>query len=112
MKNSYRSVLCVVLCALLAACSSGSRLVQMPYASSAYAFQRIAPTGAGKIEHVVYIVQENRSFNDMFMGYPGADTVSSGKNSLGQKVKLQPVSLKTVYDVDHSASAMFAACDG
>ncbi|MFY9738064.1 MAG: alkaline phosphatase family protein [Candidatus Cybelea sp.] len=112
MKNTDRAVLCAVLGAALAACSSGSRLVQMPYASSGDALRRVALTGAGKIEHVVYIVQENRSFNDMFMGYPGADTVSSGKNSLGQKVKLQPVSLKTVYEVDHSAAAMFVACDG
>jgi len=97
---------------VLSACSGGSRLVQVPYVSSGDALARVALTGAGKIEHVVYIVQENRSFNGMFMGYPGADTVSSGKNSLGQKVKLQPVSLKTVYDVDHTASAMFAACDG
>ena len=41
-------------------------------------------TGAGKITHVVFIVQENRSFDNLFQGYPGADTVSSGKNSEGQ----------------------------
>ncbi len=69
-------------------------------------------TGAGKIQHVVYIVQENRGFDDMFSGYPGADTASSGKTSTGQTIALQPVSLKTTYDIDHSATAMFAACDG
>ncbi|MBV8067242.1 MAG: hypothetical protein JO113_04635, partial [Candidatus Eremiobacteraeota bacterium] len=69
-------------------------------------------TGAGKIEHVVYVVQENRSFDDLFQGYPGADTASSGENSYGQRVKLQPVSLKTPYEIDHSAAAMFVACDG
>ena len=69
-------------------------------------------TGAGKITHVVYIVQENRSFNNLFMGYPGAQTVSSAKNSEGKTVKLQPVSLKDAYEIDHSAQAMFAACDG
>lgn len=30
------------------------------------------------IKHVVIIIQENRSFNDLFMGYPGAATRSSG----------------------------------
>ena len=69
-------------------------------------------SGAGKIKHVVYVVQENRSFDDMFQGYPGADTVSSGKNSDGQTIALQPISLKTEYDIDHGATAMFAACDG
>lgn len=48
----------------------------------------------------------------MFEGYPGAKTVSSGKNSYGYTVKLQPLSLKTAYEIDHSANAMFNACDG
>ena len=48
----------------------------------------------------------------MFQGFPGADTVSSGPNSSGQTITLQPVSLKTVYEIDHSAFAMFDACDG
>jgi phospholipase C len=69
-------------------------------------------SGAGKISHVIVIIQENRSFDNLFQGYPGADTVSSGANSLGQIVSLAPVSLATRYVIDHSASAMFAACDG
>ena len=47
-------------------------------------------TRVGKIEHVIYIIQENRSFDNLFQGYPGADTVSSGKNSKGKTIKLQP----------------------
>ncbi len=69
-------------------------------------------TGAGKIKHVVIIVQENRSFDNLFQGYPGADTVSSGKNSKGQTIALQPVSLSTQYVIDHSMAAMIAACHG
>ena len=69
-------------------------------------------TGAGKITHVVYIVQENRSFDNLFQGYPGADTVSSGKDSHGKTITLQPFTLGRAYDIDHSAQAMFAACNG
>jgi phospholipase C len=69
-------------------------------------------TGAGIIKHVVIVVQENRSFDDMFQGYPGANTVPSGKNSQGKTIPLKPVSLKLVYAIDHSAEAMFTACDG
>jgi phospholipase C len=65
-----------------------------------------------KIQHVVIVVQENRSFDDLFQGYPGADTVASGESSTGKTIELRPVSLKTKYDIDHSAAAMFAACDG
>jgi phospholipase C len=32
-----------------------------------------------KIKHVVFIVQENRSFNNLFYGYPGATTYKSGQ---------------------------------
>ena len=61
-------------------------------------------TGAGKITHVVYIVQENRSFDNLFQGYPGADTVPSGKNSNGETITLRAGELcQDAYDIDHSA---------
>ncbi|MGA8534712.1 MAG: alkaline phosphatase family protein, partial [Candidatus Tumulicola sp.] len=41
-----------------------------------------APTPAGqKIQHVVLLIQENRTVDDLFNGFPGADTVTQG---LGQ----------------------------
>ncbi|MBV8345585.1 MAG: hypothetical protein JO190_11450, partial [Candidatus Eremiobacteraeota bacterium] len=95
----------------LAACSA-SNAPALPPARSSEVFQSVLGTGAGKIEHVVYIVQENRSFDDMFAGYPNADTASSGKTSKGQRIKLTPVSLADQYEIDHSANAMFEACDG
>jgi phospholipase C len=71
-----------------------------------------APAGASPIKHVVYIVQENRSFNNLFQGYPGAYTVSSGEESNGKRIELKPVSLAYKYDIDHSTRGMFAACNG
>ncbi|HVR46572.1 MAG TPA: alkaline phosphatase family protein [Candidatus Binatia bacterium] len=65
-----------------------------------------------KIKHIVIIVQENRSFNDLFKGYKGATTASYGLDSYGQKIKLLPVGLETRWDIDHSSGAFFAACDG
>jgi phospholipase C len=67
---------------------------------------------AGKIKHVVIIIQENRSFDNLFQGYAGADTASSGLNSHGKTIRLKPVSLQKKFVVDHSAAAFFAACDG
>ncbi len=66
----------------------------------------------GKIQHVVIIVQENRSFDDLFQGYPGADTVASGKDSKGRTIQLRPTGLEVEYILDHSASAMFTDCNG
>jgi phospholipase C len=97
--------------ALLPACTVRDTGI-LPYMQAPTAMRALDATGAGKIKHVVYIVQENRSFNNLFMGYPGAQTVSSGKNSKGKTVKLQPLSLEEEYEIDHSAQAMFAACHG
>jgi phospholipase C len=106
--TSLRCLLPAVAAVTLAACSQGS----MPYMQSQNALHALSSTGAGKITHIVYIVQENRSFNDLFQGYPGAYTVPTGKLSNGKSVALTPVSLATQYDIDHSAEAMFAACNG
>ena len=34
-----------------------------------------APTGIHKIKHIVIIMQENRSFDNYFVTYPGADGI-------------------------------------
>jgi phospholipase C len=101
----------ILLTLSTAACSMGSQS-SLPYMQAGAALRVLDGTGAGKITHIVYVVQENRSFNDIFEGYPNAYTVSSGKDSSGDTITLQRVSLKTVYWVDHGAKAMFAACDG
>ncbi|MGB8908789.1 MAG: alkaline phosphatase family protein [Candidatus Cybelea sp.] len=105
--------ICVALAAssLLTGCAFGAAPA-LPYMQSSAALRALDATGAGKITHVVYIIQENRSFDNLFAGYPGADTVSKGKNSDGKTIRLQPVSLSKWYQIDHSAQAMFAACDG
>ncbi len=92
----------------IAACSMGGAI---PYMQNEAPLRSVSGTGAGKITHVVYIVQENRSFDNMFQGYPGANTVSEGKDSHGKTIKLQPVSLGAYYDIDHSMTAMFEACN-
>jgi len=96
----------------LCACSQPGSAPVVPPPVTYGAFQSLLGSGAGKIRHVVWVIQENRSFNDMFYGYPGADTVAYGENSYGSKVKLQPISLKVVYEIDHSAQGMFSACNG
>jgi phospholipase C len=52
------------------------------------------------IQHVVIIMQENRSVDNLFNGFPGANTVTVGKH-LGKNVTLAKVSLGTTYDAEH-----------
>jgi phospholipase C len=100
--------------AMLAGCSLGlpGSAGSLPYMQSANALRALDATGAGKITHIVYIVQENRSFNNLFYGYPGAYTVTQGPDSKGRMIKLTPSKLGADYDIDHSAQAMFEACHG
>ena len=108
-----RSLLGAIAAVSLASCGAGGTSAP-PGSSGVVPFAgNVAPAKAGgKIQHVVIVIQENRSFDGMFQGYPGADTVSSGLNSQGQTIPLQPVSLQTQYEIDHSAAAFIQACDG
>jgi len=65
-----------------------------------------------RIDHVVIIVQENRSFDNLFNGYPGADTATHAMVGNGEIVPLQPVSLAAGYDLDNSLHAFVESTKG
>jgi phospholipase C len=78
-------------CALIAGCGSDLHQTTVP-----------PPPGlTTSIKHVVVIMQENRSFDNLFNGFPGADTVQSGM-SHGRSVPLQAVPMNQGTDLDHS----------
>ncbi len=83
-----------------------SRAAERPRASIQLAHHH------GKIRHVVIIIQENRSFNNLFYGYPGAKTAKYGYDSKGEKIRLEPVTLATTWDLEHQAEAVEVACNG
>src|SRR5580704_44722 len=60
-------------------------------------------TGAiGQIDHIVIIVQENRSFDNLFEGFPHAHSSPTGKLPNGGTTRLKPVSLAAPYDISHA----------
>jgi phospholipase C len=65
-----------------------------------------------RIKHVVIIMQENRGFDNLFQGYPGANTQSYGYDSNNNKVTLQPIPLEANYDIEHDIYSYFQACNG
>jgi phospholipase C len=66
---------------------------------------------AARIKHVVIIIQENRSFDNLFYGFPGADSVQIGERRMGP-VNLEPVDLGYPADVDHQHKAWLTEYDG
>jgi phospholipase C len=70
---------------------------------------------SGKIHHVVVIVPENRSpdnlFHDPVLISRGADIASSGMSSSGTRVPLQPVPLGVDYDLSHTHQAFVTMYD-
>ena len=71
MRNKTAPILTL---ALLAACRGGNAAMSgaPPLAATT------ASKPIDKIQHVVIVIQENRSFNNLFYGFPGAKTVTSG----------------------------------
>ena len=71
--------------------------------------------GPGQINHVVIIIQENRTpdnlFHDPNLIAKGADIAIQGLTSSGAMIPLTPVSLVTSYDLGHEHHAFVQACD-
>jgi phospholipase C len=90
-----------VAAALLAACAgshqpaamNGAVLPQVPSRAS-------GSGGSGYIQHVVLIIQENRSFDDFFATFPGADGTTTGKWK-NKTIRLREVGLAALCDFRH-----------
>lgn len=64
-----------------------------------------------KIEHVVFIIKENRSFDHMFGRFPGADGATEGRTCDGRTVKMARA-VDPVIDIAHSFVAGLVATNG
>ncbi len=114
---TWTRVLSGAALAIMAGCSqatgsSGSPVVPGPGQSAA---TNQVPIGT-YIKHVVVIIQENRSFENFFAGWPGADAPMYGwyrscRTCKPFKVKLHVTGFKG-YDLVHSYQAAVADYDG
>jgi phospholipase C len=66
----------------------------------------------GIINHIVIIVQENRSFDNLFSGFPGTDSALAGNVKGGGSISLQAVPLEYGIDVGHFHTSFRTAYDG
>jgi phospholipase C len=108
VKLVLRAPVAAAIAFALAACTGTPALPNRPTAALAHPLAR---SSAIPIKHVVIIVQENRSFNNLFYGFPGARTAKYGYNSSGKKIALTPLTLATDWDIVHDLDSFFAACN-
>jgi phospholipase C len=106
------SILTVAVIAGLAGCRGGSQaLPPVVPPSIVMTGIRSSVPWVGKIKHVVIIYQENRTVDNIFNGYPGADTQSWGLDHNGKHVKLLQISETSPYDISHKHSAWLTEYD-
>src|ERR1700694_2166112 len=68
--------------------------------------------GLAKIEHIVFIIKENRSFDTYFGTFPGADGAMTGRTSKGEVVPLTLTPDKMPFDLGRTWEDAIKAIDG
>jgi phospholipase C len=101
------AILVIVVFAACAGPSTGG-----PPASSVLPQSRPASLSGNYIKHVVILIQENRSFDNLFAGFPGADGATSGKTHTGQSIALQKSNLYSPVDGENAHWAFVTDYDG
>ncbi|MBV8067359.1 MAG: hypothetical protein JO113_05245, partial [Candidatus Eremiobacteraeota bacterium] len=96
---------------LLAACSSGALSPTGPTAGGS---QPPAHKRSSPLQHIVLVVQENRSFDNFFATFPGADGTRTGKMKLkggDRTIKLEQVTLAYPCDIGHGRNGYLTDYD-
>jgi phospholipase C len=110
LKKLAPSLSACAIVAVLSACSSGAT-------SSPLGARGVLPnsSSASPIKHVVLIIQENRTFNNLFATFPGATgaTVGQERSGRGSKsINLREVALTDRKNLNHSYPSFLTAYDG
>jgi len=74
--------------------------------------RRHVPGGLKKIKHVVFLVKENRTYDNYFGTFAGADGATSGTISTGQIIQLRHAPDVLPRDISHSFQSAVLAIDG
>ena len=64
------------------------------------------------IEHVVFLIKENRTFDHYFGRYPGADGATTGRTLDGRVIPLKPAQDVQPHDIGHGFAAGLYAING
>ena len=83
----------------------------MSLVTFADAQQKPLPAGVSQIQHVVFIVKENRSFDEIFGQFPGANGTTTGVLSTGQVIPLGRTPDSLPNDICHAWTCTIAMMD-
>jgi phospholipase C len=94
-----RALIIPIICAVLyAACGVVISPTETPHDLSA-------------VQHIVIIMKENRSFDNYFGTFPGADGATSGKISTGMVIRMGQTPDLTSHDICHTWDCTLEAMD-
>ena len=129
-RRPTRVVSVVIACALLASCfgqerratpareraggsqTAPSRSNNDPGSSPRGDYAASAPATGVPIRKVVFIVKENRTFDNLFGRFPGADGATHGELSTGERIPLTRAPDVYPHDIYHSFLAGIVAVNG
>jgi phospholipase C len=117
MNFTRLSTLLVVASLALQACSGSGPASAVPPQQLGQHVRIVRPSASsGKIQHVIIMVQENRTFNNLFATFPGTTGATSayylkGPKQIKTPVQLTETTLPTT-DYNHDSRAYNFACDG
>src|SRR5487761_1967151 len=108
-RRQLRLALSAILCAAIVGCGGGggSTAIAAPVVTTP-----IPLTAQQAIKHIVIIIQENRSPDNLFQGLPGADIATSGKDPAGNVIPLHADDLAVGADPQHGAISAITDIDG
>ena len=95
MQLTLRRLPALLFAAIVSACSA------LPSENPAKVLPEVSRPARNKIAHVVILIQENRSFDNLFATFPGADGTRTGKAYPGRTVALVKHPLLDPHDVFH-----------
>ena len=87
-------------------------MVDMPRSEAQSVVAGSTPTAPDPIQHIVILVKENRSFDNYFGTFPGADGSRTGQTSDGQTIPLLHTPDHTLTDINHAGDAARVAVNG
>ncbi len=113
-----RTFVAVLVTLALSACSSSGFSSTSPgnpstssSGGSGGAARTLFRRGTLPITHVIIVIQENRTTDNLFQGLAGADTQNYGLDSEGNHVPLHAVSLGWNGDISHSHDNFLTECN-